>query len=986
FLGAALTLADGDTHLFTGQVSLAAHPWLADHAVAGTPLFPGTGFLELALHAAHHTLTPHIEELTLHTPLPLHPTHPTALQITTTPPGPDGRRELTIHSHTPTSAGAGASDGDETVTWTRHATATLTPQPASTVPVGDVSWPPAGAELLPPGRVQELYDGLAATGLEYGPAFQGLGAVWRHGPDVLAEVTLADEEAREAGLFGLHPALADAALHAAALLAPAVGTRNESPPAGVTGAALPFAFSGVTLHETGSSALRVRLSPGPGHGDQRSVRLVMSDGTDRPVAGVDFLALRPLPPEALRATPRTRWHESLYSLEWQHLPGPAEDEALSCPATAWDIGPFRDDVLLPELGERYGVFTDPAAYATALEAEGRVPQGWFLLPVRAPASEGSSVAGAGGEPGRGPGGLVSAVHGVVRAVLEAVQAWSGDSRYDGTRLAVVTRGAVAASPGEEVTDLAGAAVWGLIRSAQSEDPGRIVLLDTAAGTGADGGRTGTGGDGEKLRSAVAALDTRGEPQGALRAGELLVPRLSRVPAAPSSPPAQPAGGTTTPRTSATAPATALPTDEAADNAPGAVSGTGSGAGPISAPPAAFGPTGTVLITGGTGALGSALARHLVAVHGVRRLLLLSRSGPTAPGAGELGDGLIEAGAAEVTITACDAGDRDALAAVLESVPADHPLTGIVHTAGVLHDATLASLTPEHLDRVLAPKTDAAVHLHELTRNTPDITAFVMYSSAAGTLGSPGQANYAAANAFLDALAHHRHTQGLPAHSLAWGLWEEETSTMTGRLGRGDRNRMTRTGIRPMPTEEALSLLDTSLHNSLPALLPVRLNAKETGSRPSLPPLLRNLARVPPRRTRTATTQESKPEALRRHLAGKDTAEQQEVMLDLVRTQVATVLDHPGPAAIDPHTAFRDLGFDSLTAIELRNTPPPHHPSSTTSPTTTPHQSHGSLSYRMQTTAEDCCTWCALEQLWSSDTAERTPSHRSKLSKISASTP
>ncbi|WP_049717784.1 type I polyketide synthase [Streptomyces caatingaensis] len=729
--------------------------------------------------------------------------------------------------------------------------------------------------------MRELYTALAAAGLEYGPAFQGLGAVWRHGADVLAEVTLADEEAREARHFGLHPALMDAALHAAALLGPATGVQDESPRTGMTGASVPFSFSGVTLHGTGPSVLRVRLSPGPLHGDQPSVRLALFDEANRPVAEVKSLELRPLPPEALRAASGARRHESLYSLEWQQVlrGGDGEGEEPPGPAMAWDIGPFSDNALLLGLlrhpDAMCGVFTDPAEHAAALEAEGRVPTGWFLLPVRAPHPD---------------GGLVSAVHGAVLAVLEAVQAWAGDSRYDGTRLAVVTRGAVAASPGEDVTDLAGAAVWGLVRSAQSENPGRIVLLDVGVEAGAEGGSFGAGEEVEKVRSAVAALGTRGESQGALRAGELLVPRLSRVPVEPPSPP--------------------VPAQLSDGKAPFKTS-TG-------APPVAFGPTGTVLITGGTGALGAALARHLVVVHGVRHLLLVSRSGPAAPGAGTLGDELIEAGAAEVTITACDVGDRGALAAVLESVPADHPLTGVVHVAGVLHDATLASLTSEHLDDVLAPKADAAVHLHELTRNAPDLSAFVMYSSAAGTFGSLGQANYAAANAFLDALAHHRRAGGLPALSLAWGLWEEETSGMTGRLGRGDRDRMVRTGIRPMVTGEALSLFDASLLSGLPALLPVRLDTRRAWSGEAVPPLFRNLVRAPARRARAATASEGGVESLRRRLAGKNAAGRQEVMLDLVRSRVAAVLGHPGPAAIDPHAAFRDLGFDSLAAVELRN--------------------------------------------------------------------
>ncbi|WP_030248274.1 SDR family NAD(P)-dependent oxidoreductase, partial [Streptomyces sp. NRRL S-350] len=178
------------------------------------------------------------------------------------------------------------------------------------------------------------------------------------------------------------------------------------------------------------------------------------------------------------------------------------------------------------------------------------------------------------------------------------------------------------------------------------------------------------------------------------------------------------------------------------------------------------PNGTVLITGGTGTLGSLLAQHLVTTHGIRHLLLTSRRGPDTPGADQLTTRLTELGAT-TTITACDTTDRHALDTLLTHIPTDHPLTAVIHTAGLLDDATLTTLTPRQLHTVLQPKTDAAWHLHQATRHLP-LQAFVLYSSIAATIGSPGQANYAAANAYLDALATHRHTHGLPAHSLAWG--------------------------------------------------------------------------------------------------------------------------------------------------------------------------------------------------------------------------
>ncbi|GAA3062794.1 hypothetical protein GCM10020000_52700 [Streptomyces olivoverticillatus] len=358
----------------------------------------------------------------------------------------------------------------------------------------------------------------------------------------------------------------------------------------------------------------------------------------------------------------------------------------------------------------------------------------------------------------------------VAAVLEQLHthlAADGDAR-----LLVVTHGAVAALPGEDVTDLGQAAVWGLVRAAQAEHPGRLVLADL----GAD----------DTLPAAAPAY---GEAELAVRDGALLAPRLVRV-------------------------APAERRDVALDR-------------------------GTVLITGGTGGLGALTARHLVAEHGVRSLLLTSRRGAEAPGAAELAAEL-EAAGATVTVAACDVADREALAALL----AEHPVTAVFHAAGVVDDATINSLTAERVAGVLAPKADAARHLHELALGL-SLDAFVLYSSAAGTFDGSGQGAYAAANAYLDALAAHRHASGLPAVSLAWGLWDPSVGGMGAELTSADVDRMARTGILAIGREQGLALLDAALAGAHAHVLPVAFDRGALEQRArlnSLPSVLGGLTR------------------------------------------------------------------------------------------------------------------------------------------------
>jgi polyketide synthase 12 len=329
------------------------------------------------------------------------------------------------------------------------------------------------------------------------------------------------------------------------------------------------------------------------------------------------------------------------------------------------------------------------------------------------------------------------------------------------------------------------------------------------------------------------------------------------------------------------------------------------------------PEGSVLVTGGTGALGGLTARHLATAHHVRHLILASRRGPRAPGAAALAAGLAGLGA-HATVTACDAADRSALEALLASIPAAQPLSGVVHAAGVVDDGVVTALTPQRVEAVLAAKVVAGWNLHELTQDA-GLGLFVLFSSASGMLGSAGQGSYAAANCFLDALAAYRHSQGLAGLSLAWGPWQQR-SHITGRLDDTAWRRITRGGIAAWPTTAALAALSAAITTPSEPVLAVlrvdraRLSAAGTG----LPALLAGLATSAARPTRPAATSMATPATLAARLHAMTPAQRHTTIDALIRTHAATTLAYPSPDAIDPASAFTDLGFDSLTAVELRN--------------------------------------------------------------------
>ncbi|MFE5664238.1 SDR family NAD(P)-dependent oxidoreductase [Streptomyces niveus] len=766
-VSAAVRRAGSDDILLTGRISTATHPLLAEHAVLGTTLLPGTALVDLAIRAGDLVGLPVLEELTLQAPLVLPGPGAVKLQVAA---GTDGTVEIFSRAE---------SEGED-AEWTRHATGTLTRQATPAEPVG--AWPPPGATAV---DTDALYERMGADGFDYGPVFRGVGAAWRRGEEVYAELELPTGARPDAARFGIHPALLDAALHVSSLFDTDDGRSEDG------GVHLPFAWGGVTLHAAGASAARVRLVR-TGH---KELRLDLADSDGIPLVSVSSYLTRPVAPGALTGD------DSLYTV----VPVPLPPHAGTRPALTYAV--LGDD----DLGLGAALATTPAELAE--------PADVVVLPV----PETHDV----------PSDVPAALRTALDAVLPVLARRPKDTRHADSTLVVAT------GPG-----LVGATVRGLVRAAQAEDPGRIVLVRID-----EGGLT---------RSGLAALLAAGEPELILRGTELSAPRLTRA------------------RPEATA-------EETKD-------------------------WGTVLITGGTGGLGALVARHLAARHGVTRLILASRSGTGAPGSAGLVADLAELGA-RARVVSCDVGDRAALARLLSR----HRVDSVVHTAGVLDDGTVASLTPGRVDTVLRPKADAAWHLHELTK-VQDLAHFVLFSSAAGTLDAGGQGNYAAANAFLDALAEHRRADGLPAVSLAWGLWGEGGG-MGARLTDADLRRIERSGTGALTADEGLALFDAAVASGLTTLVPVRLDTAALRRRgEDLPPILRGLVPTAPRRDVRATPRLT----LAERLATIPVADHGFTVLEVVRTEVAAVLGHDGAGSVEPRKAFTDLGFDSLAAVELRN--------------------------------------------------------------------
>ncbi|MFF8098099.1 SDR family NAD(P)-dependent oxidoreductase [Streptomyces sp. NPDC016675] len=917
-LAAAVELPGTDTEVWSGRISTADLPWLADHLVWDRGVVPGAALLEMVLQVGSRIGLPRVAELILETPLTWASDRPLQVRIVvaaaTSAPG--GAREVTLHSRPEPTAASSASSrptpprhpaaGERDDDWTRHASGLLAPaadltgdpepdhrpdpdRPPRTGRTGvdgtarlTGAWPPVGAEPL---DLAGQYPLFAAAGVRYEGAFRGLRAAWRRGDEVFADVRLPDAHAVDAARYGVHPALLDAVLHPIAVLDPS-GDGGHG--------LLPFSWSDVQWHGAGGHALRVRVASVGGG----AVSVTAADQEGNPVFSARSLALRRITADRLPAVPVA----PLYRLDWRPFPGPAPVTV----AGRWAVvGPEAEATAAGLRAVGLDARTHVLPLGEPLPPQAGAGAEVIILDLTTTAAAGRTASGGGRL------GHLDEVRATVRRALDAVQARLDTTGTDTTtatgtaaptatgtdtatatdanaaapRLVVLTRGA--AGPEGGAADLAGAAVWGLVRVAQTEQPGRFTLVDI------DGTQA-------SLRALPGLLATEAG-QLAVRDGRATVPRITPV----ADPAPRTGGGTAT-------------------------DGPGGGG-----PSVTLDPEGTVLITGGTGALAAETARHLVERHKVRHLLLVGRRGPDAPGVDRLVAELTGSGA-EVAVRACDVTDRDALRRLLGELPDAHPLTCVVHTAGVLDDGVLSAQTAERIDAVLRPKVDAAVHLDELTRESGRVP-LVLYSSVSATLGSAGQAGYAAANAFLDALAARRCADGHPALSLGWGWWSG-VGLATGLEG-ADAARVRRSGVAPLDAGTALELLDRALTRPEPALLPVRLDPRAAARATVLPEVLRDLAGVPTDAhsmpgnvagagvagtgdedgaVRRAPAPADAAGALAARLAGRSEPERTALLLDLVRAEVAAVLGHGDPAAVGAARSFKDAGFDSLTAVDLRN--------------------------------------------------------------------
>ncbi|MFF4507858.1 SDR family NAD(P)-dependent oxidoreductase [Streptomyces sp. NPDC001401] len=949
FLGIQLQSADASRWTFRNEWSPATAAWLPDHTVFGQTVVSGTTLMELcraALAVARPDAPDDLADLLLLAPLtlPAAGTVEVSVEVDTAAPAV----EISVYSR---------PRGQEAAGWTLHATASAAgPGPGASVspPV----WPHAAEEAWS----EETYERLAALGLAYGPAFRGVRSVAATGEgELLARLALPPVTGEAAGAYPVHPALLDAALQAAAAFDTSAGQ-----------ALLPVAVGRCVLPPGGASELTALVRRTGGSGTDLVLDVTLWDADGVPAGRLEGVRLRAADPADLSAGSEHARH--LYEVAWTELPeAPAAGER-----AAWTVIGDRSDPqveaivggltaagvevcesgadVVVRLWPSPAADTEPAAAAGELAAAAltEVQELIDLAPSGAPArtvwvTRGAVAAGDGDTV---PGLAQSVLWGLARSTRSehpdlALTLLDLDLGLDGDDAATAVAAAVAHADEPELGLRQGRLLAPRLVRARPADVLRIPAGDCYELTGLPAdvslratARPTLGPAQVRIEvHAVGLHPTRipcsgvlteiGPEVEGLACGMRVVVRAGAAPGSEM---------VTDARLVAVLP------DDLPFTIAAAVSFTADGEAPAEAlhaaveeplhpqvfpvtaareavrrrtasgrpvvldlagRPALVPTDGTVLITGGLGAVGRQIAR-LLAEQGVPRLLLTSRQGKGDPRAAEAVAELAALGT-EAEVAACDVADATALAGVLAGVGDALPLRGVVHCAGVLADGVIAELTPERLAQVLRPKVDGAAHLHRLTAGLP-LELFLLISSAAGIVGNPGQANYAAANVYLDQLAHHRRALGLPAASISFGAWAGEGLAAE----HADLERMARLGHRALTPEQGRALVELSLRRGTPHLLAWQLDLPRLRESAAATGALWSSLLSSPRPDRQAAR------SLADRLARLTETERAARVLELVCEEASHALGLPSAQSVRPDQPLRDLGMDSVTAVDLRN--------------------------------------------------------------------
>ncbi|MFF7234462.1 SDR family NAD(P)-dependent oxidoreductase, partial [Streptomyces sioyaensis] len=927
-LGIQLQSVDETRWTFRAEWSTATTDWLPDHTVFGHAVVSATTLLELcraAFTVARPTSAADITDLLLLSPLvlPASGTVEVSVEVVTATPAP----EITVHSR---------PRGQDAMDWVLHATASAAdsgPLTADRPPV----WPEHVEEAWP----AQTYEQLAELGLGYGPAFRGVrSAVVAGEGEILARLSLPSATRDTAAPYPLHPALTDAALQVAA----AFGLVDDC-------VLLPVAVGRYCLPSSGAGELTALVRRTGGSATDVTLDVTLWDTDGFPAGRLEAVRLRAADPADLTARPELAQH--LYEVAWTAV-APA---GMATPDPAWAVtgDPADPQVATARQGlerqetdadiavrfwPRPAPGDDPAALAHKWAAEALAELRALIdLPAgQAPTrtlwvTRGAIAATAGDTV---PGYAQSALWGLVRSA-RAEHPDLGLTLLDLDDSDPVTALTAAAGLPQEPELAARATELSAPRlvRARAADTLRVPAGDRYELTGLPDHVSLRPGEPAALTSGQVRIQVQamtaprpGEPltcAGIIRDVAADVTGLApgaRVVALTDVPPGSEAVATA-------ANVTVLPDDMPFTAGVAAFESVGDPVPPYVFPitaaraalrrravtdrpvvldlvgTSALGPVeGTVLVTGGLGAVGRHIAR-LLAEHGVPRLLLTARRGAEDPRAAETVAELAALGA-DAEVVACDVADPVAVAGVLAQVGTALPLRGVVHCAGVLDDGVITELTPERLAQVLRPKVDGAVHLHRLTADAP-LDLFLLVSSAAGVVGNAGQGNYAAANAFLDQLASHRQALGLAGSSLSFGAWAGEGMA----AAHADLDRMARLGHRPLTAAQGRGLVGLALRHGAPHLVGWSLDLPRLRmSEAAHNPLWRSLLPAP----LSAAGQSAFADRLSR----LPRPQQAESLLALVREEVSRALHLRNAESVPCDQPLRDLGMDSVTAVELRN--------------------------------------------------------------------